>query len=127
MMESENLTPLQKAQLKSRELREAGLMEKRNPIRKFIDNPRIGRAVKMFCFECQCYNRSEANKCTTATCPLWLFRKGKCSPDETELAKWQTAYASHMQSVGELDTISLEQDDPDEPDDETIENEDDED
>ena len=98
----ENLTPLQKAHLRAKELREAGIVT-RTPAEKFIDRPRLGRAVKMFCYECNGYSRAQANTSPDQSCPLWLFRKGKSTPSADEVPGWQQQYANHMKDVGELD------------------------
>lgn len=116
----DNLTPLQKAHLRQKELREAGVLN-RTPVEKFIDRPRLGRAVKMFCYECNGYSRAQANTCPDQSCPLWLFRKGKSSPDANEVPGWQQAYAAKMKSVDELNkafTPAPWGDDPTLPDDE---------
>lgn len=124
--ETENLTPLQKAHLRQKELREAGV-NNRTPIEKFIDRPRLGRAVKMFCYECNGYSRSQANTCPNQSCPLWLFRKGKSTPTADEVPSWQREYANHMKNADELNktfTPAPWGDDPSLPDDEDDEDSD---
>ena len=108
---TENLTPIQRAILKQKELRESGMLVNRSPVEKFIDDPRIGRAVKMFCYECNGYSRSLANSCTSTDCPLWLFRKGKRIPDQSEIDVWRKKYAAHMKSIGEYGSPAEQADD----------------
>lgn len=108
----QKLTPIQIAIQKQKELRDAGLLVIQNPVQKFIDTPRIGRAVRMFCYECSGYNRPLANSCPNYDCPLWIFRKGKYSPDPKELPKWKKHYSHHMKEVGELNNKSSAPDEP---------------
>lgn len=117
---------LEKAREKAKQLKEAGVNLYRRPLEKFIENPRIGRAVRMFCFECNGYSQYAATNCETKSCPIWLFRKGKHTPDPEELEAWQEAYAEHMKQAGEFSGAAKDiddiEDDPeldvDEPEDE---------
>ena len=97
---------LEKAREKAKQLKEAGVKLYRRPLEKFIENPRIGRAVRMFCFECNGYSQYAATNCETKSCPIWLFRKGKHTPDPEELEDWQKAYAEHMKQTGEFSGAS---------------------
>lgn len=117
MEQTENMTPIQRATLKQKELRDAGMLVSRSPVEKFIDSPRIGRAVKMFCYECNGYSRSLANTCENLDCPLWLFRRGKQTPDPAEVPLWQKKYTAHMKSAGEYGNTSADPDDTDPDDD----------
>jgi hypothetical protein len=110
----EKLTPIQLAQQKMQQMREAGIMPVRNPVKRFVENPKIGRAVKMFCYECNGYSRSAANNCENSDCPLWLFRRGKHSPDENELERWRENYTAHMTAAGEFTDSNDPEDDMDE-------------
>lgn len=67
----------------------------------------------MFCYECNGYSRSGANNCENADCPLWLFRRGKHSPDEKELEIWRKNYTAHMTAAGEFDKEADESDESD--------------
>lgn len=107
---NEELTPIEKAQLRQKELREQGIVVNRDPNQKFIDNPRPMRAIRRFCWECNGYSLSEATKCQNTNCELWLFRFGKSNPKEDELPAWRNAYAKHLKVVGEWKSAD---DDPD--------------
>ena len=112
-MNQENLTPLQKAQLKQKEMRQAGLLTTRSPLEKFVTNPRLGRAVKFFCYECNGYSRSAANNCENKDCALWLFRKGRSTPDAIEVEEWRQIYLNHMKNIGEDNPLQTNSTDDD--------------
>jgi len=88
-------------------------MVKTNPVEKFLKNPKALRAIKMFCWECNGYNRGLTKGCENGECPLWLFRSGSANRDEDDISKFKTAYRNHMQDVGELNAVDDGPDDGD--------------
>ena len=109
-----DLTPIQRAILKQKELRDSGMLISRSPVEKFLDNPRAGRAIKMFCYQCNGYSRRLANSCPDSSCPLWLFRKGTRIFKQEELEQWRKHYSAFMKSVGEFGPDCLEKEQEDE-------------
>lgn len=67
----------------------------------------------MFCYECNGYSRHEANNCANADCPLWLFRRGKHAPEDSELSLWRQKYTEHMKAANEFECRNNENDLPD--------------
>jgi hypothetical protein len=74
----------------------------RSSAEKFLDEPRMHRAVRRFCYECNGFSNQHATNCENTNCALWLFRHGKTIPREEELPVWQKAHKRWLQSAGEL-------------------------
>jgi hypothetical protein len=36
-----------------------------------------GKAIRLFCYECMGFQKSEVPRCTSLTCPLYPYRPGK--------------------------------------------------
>lgn len=76
--------------------------ELKSTAERFIENPRIHRAVRRFCYECNGFSRHHATNCESSNCALWLFRHGRTIPREEELPVWRKAHKRWLQSAGEL-------------------------
>ena len=87
------------ARQKMKELRESG--NHKSTAERFIDNPRIHRAVRRFCWECNGFSPYHASNCENTNCALWLFRHGKTIVRDEELPVWQDAHKRWLQKVGE--------------------------
>ncbi len=84
-----DLTPIQKAQLKRKEMAEAG--ERRlNPLEKAAKNPRSrSLAIRAKCYDCVGQDcdpgwRARITDCNAPTCPLWPLRPYQKGDDDEE-------------------------------------------
>ena len=79
------------------------------PLEKFLENPSMTKAVKMFCYECSGYSKNLANTCNNTDCALWLFKKGNII-DENALKVWRKSYMEHMKLANELNCEETDED-----------------
>lgn len=94
---------IEKAKAKRAIMREKGIeMIPRTAVEKMIDNPRIGRAVRVFCWQCGGYTTAGIADCGCVECPLWLFRRS-IVPKAEELTQFRERFRAEMEAVGEYD------------------------
>lgn len=72
------MNAIEKAQQALKKKREAGEIQRLDPIAKALQNPNSLRlAINAKCWECVCGSILEIRKCSSPTCPLYTHRPYK--------------------------------------------------